>query len=597
MKIDSIRIYAEVLEQGIDFKKYLKKSGYAGKIINIYTKKISGEFSSSDSLIDRIRKVKDIDVLITVVSNGEEYPLIAIEYSTAVPTDDHKMQRSDVYFWGAQLQLPIMKISPDLKGMNQDFGGGSNITDNFEIQVAYRNGGIFYPIKWLNNEDADILITDDDHLSCINYSKEIESILQKIRSLFESAKDFDDFYDRTYRDYRDSYNDILKTEYSILDVKKVIKNSSRFEWDDDNLTVKINRFGHAMDPDRGVLYFANMLVGAEHVTTEIQVNRPNDFNARGGYKSLFDASPRERYLTNYVKQIISQQNNVFTDTNAFHVFLYALCIENTFTIKPSITNNHKYIISDDELEKFLSSSHGIASKCIFFLTTGLKLTDKNRNVICELSWNKQPIEKYFEKSKVKQFIPTVITELSSKDMQEDIVTFASVELYRRMKCDLLAVSYPGAQGDKCILEGNGRKVERTYVDIIAYKDEEKKIRVFLEECKNTFSRSKPDVEKLSEIKSTPSKMNGLVLLFDKVKGINSIDETLISIGARATLPVPNFDVDYIFMFDVDSSGDGTDIYYVVALVNLGIAEDFKPLLDESNKLRGKMHFDKIYRIA
>lgn len=595
MKIDSIRVYAEVLEQGIDFKEYLKKSGYTGKIANIYTKKIHGEFSSNDSLISRIRKVKDVDVLITAISDGKEYPLLAVEYSTAVPTDDHKMQRSDVYFWGAKLHLPIMKISPDSKGMGQDFGGGSNITDDFEIQVAYRNGGIFYPIKWLNDEDTDILITDDDHLSCINYSKEIESILQKIRSFFESANDFDDFYDRTYRDYQDSYDSILKAEYTIFDVMKIIKNSSRFEWDKNNLTIKINRFGHAMDPDRGVLYFANMLVGAEHVTTEIQVNRPDDFNARGGYKSLFDASPREKYLATYVNQIISQQNNVFTDANALHVLLYALCIENAFAIKPSNTNNHKYTIGDDELEKFLLSSHGITSKCIFFLTTGLKLTDKNRNVICEISWNKQPIEKYFEKSKVKRFVPTTITELSSKDMQEDIVTFASVELYRRMRCNLLAVSYPGAQGDKCILEGSGRKVERTYVDIIAYKDEEKKIRVFLEECKDTFSKSKPDVEKLSEIKTT--KMDGLVLLFNKVKQIDNIDETLISIGAKATLPVPSFDVDYIFMFDVDSSGSGTDIYYTVALINLGIVNDFKALLDTSNKLRGKIHYDKIYRIA
>ena len=81
MKINSLRVYAEVLEQGIDFKEYLKKSGYACRIDNVYTKKISGEFSSSDSLVDRVRKVKDIDVLITAIANGREYPLLAVEYS------------------------------------------------------------------------------------------------------------------------------------------------------------------------------------------------------------------------------------------------------------------------------------------------------------------------------------------------------------------------------------------------------------------------------------------------------------------------------------------------------------------------------------
>ena len=63
MKIDSIRIYAEVLEQGLDFKEYIIKSGINCPIFNVYTKKIIGEIRSVDSLVDRIRKSKDVDVL------------------------------------------------------------------------------------------------------------------------------------------------------------------------------------------------------------------------------------------------------------------------------------------------------------------------------------------------------------------------------------------------------------------------------------------------------------------------------------------------------------------------------------------------------
>ena len=32
MRIEEIRIYAEVLEQGLDFKNYVRRSGYTGKI-------------------------------------------------------------------------------------------------------------------------------------------------------------------------------------------------------------------------------------------------------------------------------------------------------------------------------------------------------------------------------------------------------------------------------------------------------------------------------------------------------------------------------------------------------------------------------------
>ena len=58
MRIEQIRIYAEVLEQGIDFGDYVRQSGYTGIINNVYTKKAHGEFSPTDSIIDRIRKVK-----------------------------------------------------------------------------------------------------------------------------------------------------------------------------------------------------------------------------------------------------------------------------------------------------------------------------------------------------------------------------------------------------------------------------------------------------------------------------------------------------------------------------------------------------------
>ena len=67
MRIEQIRIYAEVLEQGIDFGDYVRQSGYTGIINNVYTKKAHGEFSPTDSIIDRIRKVKDVDVLISAI--------------------------------------------------------------------------------------------------------------------------------------------------------------------------------------------------------------------------------------------------------------------------------------------------------------------------------------------------------------------------------------------------------------------------------------------------------------------------------------------------------------------------------------------------
>ena len=45
-----------------------------------------------DSILQKITKLKDFDIAITIVSKKPEIPILMVEYSTAVPTDDHKMQ-------------------------------------------------------------------------------------------------------------------------------------------------------------------------------------------------------------------------------------------------------------------------------------------------------------------------------------------------------------------------------------------------------------------------------------------------------------------------------------------------------------------------
>lgn len=389
-----------------------------------------------------------------------------VEYSTAVPTDDHKMQRSDVCYWSAAFKVPMMKISPVSKGMEQAFGGGDKITDELEIALACKMNAVMYLIKWKNEVGKNILCVNDNALSCIYHSEEIKNILGKIIKHFINASLFEEYFNTLQNEYRKSNSKII-AKYSTSDMKSVITESTRFHWYNDKLCVKINRFGHAMDPDRGVLYFANMLLGAENIITEIQVNRPNEFTCRGGYSSLFDALGRQALLKEYTQKII-KAGNIFTDDNAIYIFKTALNID---SFLPFIkTGEHEYVIKDEDLEEFLLNHHSITAKTIFFLSTELRLTDKNRDSICTIKWNIGPIKKFMNSVLDCGFTITDIVPFSDIRAKEDIITFASVELYKRMHCSLLAVSYPGAQGDRCVLTGRGRNVLRTYIDIIAYKD-------------------------------------------------------------------------------------------------------------------------------
>ncbi len=596
MKIEEIRIYAEVLEQGIDFKEYILKSGITCPIKNIYSKKIHGEIISTDSIITRIRKSKDVDVLITAISSNKEYPLLMIEYSTAVPADDHKMQRSDVYYWGSVYKAPIMKIYPEDKGMNQDFGGGDKITTGDELLLSRRMGAIFYPIEWSVIPGTDMLKTKDNAISCINNTEEIQLIINQLLSVFQAQSKFVDFYLSLFKIPNKKVEQAALKEFNEKrNCKTIITDSTRFKWSGDKLTVKINRFGHAMDPDRGVLFFVNMLVGVESIATEIQVNRSKDFNARGGYKSLFDAAPKEAQMCSFVRNIIQTKNNIFSEEDALHVIKTVWGLPSNFIEKKS---NGQYVIPDENLYDFLIKHPSMATKSIFLLSSSLVLTDVYRKPLCTISWGIDPIKKYLKALFNDNYAITEIKPLTIGEAKEDIVTFASVELYKKLKFDLLAVSYPGAQGDRCVLKGSGKKVLRTYIDIIAYEENQRGATVYLEECKDDIKKSYSDAEKLQQLLGDSERMHGLSSLYTKITGRKNTFEVNIGIGAKQANISKPLNVDYIFMFDIDNSkNDSTIIRYNVAIVNTNLVTSFTPLINKTGRLSGAMEIPKIYTIS
>ena len=181
-----------------------------------------------------------------------------------------------------------------------------------------------------------------------------------------------------------------------------------------------------------------MMVGVENTITEFQVNRPDNPAARGGYNVLFDALARKNELLRYVTNIIRNKGNVFTDENALHVFTCGLNIDTAIRFEK--TSDHNYIIRDDVLKRFLLTHTSIVAKTIFFLSTELRLTDKNRNVICTVRWNKAPIIEYLDSVNTSNRTPIRIKSLTIEGAKEDIITFASVELYKKLNYDLLAVS-------------------------------------------------------------------------------------------------------------------------------------------------------------
>ena len=155
----------------------------------------------------------------------------------------------------------------------------------------------------------------------------------------------------------------------------------------------------------------------------------------------------------YVKELITKQNNVFTDKNALHIINSVWGLPTNFMTKEA---DGEYVIDDNRLYEFLIKHPSMATKSIFFLATKLILTDKDRKIICSITWKNNSIQRYKEALLGRNFTPVKVVPLTNAVAKEDIVTFASVELYKKLQYDLLAVSYPGAQGDRCVLIGQGK---------------------------------------------------------------------------------------------------------------------------------------------
>ena len=594
MRIHRMRVYCEVYEQGLETKDYLSSilqtKGIDCEVDIIYTKKVRGEFLHNESLVTRIRKIKDIDIMVTSITEDKEIPIVLIEYSTAVPTDDHIMQRSDVMYWSAKFKIPSLKISPLTKGMANEHGGGDKITDAFEKRVAIKNNAVYYTLKWKCREQVDVLLTNEDRLSCIPYSEELKNHFTKMIDYFLTSDNHLMYFDKLLQDYKRE-NATLRETLSRDEVEELFPSSTRFTWTDRGLMTKINRFGHAMDPDRGVIYFCNMMNGTESTFAEFQVER-NSVNGRGGYNSLFDMMTNKEEMIKYV----SEHLIYFSEEDAKHVFFRGLGIDKYFK-KVSIDKG-VIKLDDAELLHYLRNASGFALKSIFILSNNIVLTDKERKILLTIEYNRSVIDKYLNILNSFSYEITDIRQLESNDINEDIVTYASAYLLKATGMKILAISYPGAQGDRCMLIGEGRNVDREYVDIIAYrKEKDNTINLTLHESKDKIVKSAKDIRKLNNIVSSAEQIASLKKLTLKIINNDSISTINIGIGGKGATMPNGAKLDYVMLFDLELSNKETNILWSIGVINTNLIDTLKPLLNDSGKLSGCISIGSLYCIA
>lgn len=485
-----VRIYFESIEQGAHFIYPIVKN-VVNKFRDTKIKliRLKGNCDYYGKRIAPIIFWKDPDILISIVKDGEEYPLLIVEFSNAVFTEDHELQRFDGLVASAENNCLYAKISPLKKVSPSQHGGNIEFDYVKPYALIFRKfNQMFFHFDWKIDENG-LVETNKDFLSSPNKIEDFEKLIRII--LMTAVNTDSEFVEnikkqlREYKPFKQWYETLADYETK----ENVELDTSRTRWLSDKqvLELKINRFGHAMDPERGMLAFYGTLT---RVISKMIFSQKND--------AWYGDIPKEAEIRGYIKK-----NGLKKAFDFLYCFMLGSGLYNNkdfVKIVKGYKSNKTQKIEID-LSEFVKKNFSELNKAI---RTILKysqmfiITDDYQNPRIIFKWSGSRIAKEFGKNpKI-----TAIKNMSSLD--EDAVTYITIHnILKPNKFKILAASYPGAQADRVILiePGTGRRQKRRYVDIITYLP--KKDATSLQANKGPFSISavQEDINELSNYKT------------------------------------------------------------------------------------------------
>ncbi len=480
-----IRIYYECLEQAAHLIKPIieQTEVYNKNLIEIKLIKLVSKFSFYSKLIAPIVYLKDPDILITVIDNNVEYPLFQLEISTAVFTEDHELQRFDGIVAAIENNCIYGKLSPINKTSQSAHGGNTNFNYLTPYKAIYEKfGKLAFHFDWPCDENGNVVV-NQDYLSCPSEIRSLSLFLNHLAS-FLTNDNIDylswlaEFQEELMKEeYFKKWKEKIET-FELPDLKTL--NTSRIEWKPQTkeLHLKINRFGHAMDPERGMLAYYGTVCG--NTISKMLFDEENE----AWYKDI----PKEAEIKKYLKQ-----NGLKKANDYLRCFILGSGLHNNKEFlklaKQYEKNKAKSLTID--LTKFLSEnflSLNKALRTVFKFSKQFHIIDINKEIRLKFIWKKFNTGNNFQK------FPNVTPIQNRTTFDEDDVTYISVHNVLKLNgYKIIAVSYPGAQGDRVVLAeaGTGRRQQRRYIDIISYLP---KSHSSLQENKGEFAPTSIQVE-------------------------------------------------------------------------------------------------------
>jgi hypothetical protein len=547
--------------------------------------------------IAAIQTMTTPDALITGITSGREYPLALIEFTEAVTTEDHELQRTygaiAAYLAGAY----YLKLAGE-KYSEKEFGGAKynpfSTPKIFIDEVGYEG---YIIADWKTEKGSKYTLQrNSKYPSCPPDIAILTATLQSAVSAFISSEK--DWFkrslvalkqDKSYQTYRKQVDSATSAK-DLLEAWKCRRDSNlnklRYVVKPRFVAAKINRFSHAMDPDRGILTFISFLFSETRQVFGIYAlvrPRGNDLMKQAlttlsEMRCKLDAALEmdkggiPDWLINELKKAAKKAKSL----NEVIDFQF-------------VWEKHKAQIIENKVVMTLA----------YFLD-GIYL---NHNGVC-LKWDKRKLVNSTSKNFLPAFSayfgfsdytkPTPIIE-AMNEVDEDEVTYTIVhKILIPNGFKIVSVSYPGSQGGGAILPNPelGKAQPREYHDVIALPPTNSKIDVILNESKGMFTKSsvEKDLEKILRYK-TDSKLKTALKETLFVAQVIDKNKKLRNIVVGVAFGVKNGTT-------TDWQPDNVDFIFRITNRNkwaIGIfKQDMRNLI---RKIEGKTNFPTVYQLA
>lgn len=447
-----VRIYYGSLEQANHFVKPIIDSikGAMPVLVKLKPKTVV------KNQIHGILAWKNPDILITCVDRDRETVLFMVEFSTAAYTKDHELQRFDNYIPLIDQNFIHVKISSK-KVSSSKSGGQVNFDQNLPYVLLWKHlGKIAYVFEWPSNND--MVKVNEDYLSCPQTIDEFEDLVKiGVQCWMNSPKTWIESTNKLFESHNKlvkKYNGLVVENITKLDSKRNDYYANHPMTNSSTLVFKINRFGHAMDPDCGMLVYYGMLADFTGVCKSIIVKFKMSDKSGTWYEKAGRST--EKQISEYIRN-----NGLNTPEDFARCFSIATKID----IKDEINKIKDGVL---DLTDFVKNNYGDMSKplrIIFGFSNIILLNDLDDNTILNIKFDRIKIEGSMELS----YEPTPLTDT---EYTEDELTYIIVHsVLKDNGYRMISVSYPAAQGNRVILvqPSTGRRQPREYIDIVAYK--------------------------------------------------------------------------------------------------------------------------------